>query len=946
MTGSTSRWRLVLRGLGLTLLFAVAAAAGFAVGAPAMVERAGLGAVRQLEGRLGVTVAARAVHWTWSGQVAVDGLEVRVADAPADEAPLFAAERAVIEAEVSVAERNVTLRSVTLDRAVLAVVRRADGRDNVSSVIAGLRALLAADEGGSRGGGGGGALRYLARHVPTVALTHTDVVLDVPWPSLPLGLSVPKIVALNDGAIAVAADAPDAPTELTVKAEFRETSLDPGFGLGAELAVALDGSPRVVGARFDRPVRFYLGQRVAGVKGARWTPEGFEVSELQLSIPLDPSKPQATIGAAATVARLEFSPQPREVLRRIDEDGAAAPAGEAPSVAAVLGALDEIVVERPAMVLKVGPGGRHSFEDLLPALAWGAGSASPEADAAELLVAAADAASRRLLGAGDAPRDGEERGPSVRERVSGASAALEAAVARIAPRLARALGAFPFKQLDITDGRVALASPLGPINLEQLVVRGRSEGGARVEVSVVAPEVTRRPAQLAARLGPGGQGLEIDLGVAGLPLAYLGDALPKPFVLDGDGGVLHDTTLHFEWPGPDKPWLVAGGVQLRDAAVALGALASEPLRQLDLGFDFELGVDPAEARLALGKGRLRVKELAIDLVTEVRDFRERPVVHLEARLAETPAQAVVEAFPPAMMSALEGLTVSGTLAWDLTVDLDTGNLGGLTIDSRPKLVGFSVAGMGRTADFSAPRAAFSYPVLREDGTPSTRMSGPMTGRWVALADISPDLVKAVTTTEDGGFFRHTGISTTAIQESIITNLKEGAFVRGASTITQQVVKNLFLGGKKTVARKLQELFIAWQLEQNLSKDEIMALYLNIIEFGPGVYGIADAADRWFGKTAAELSLLECIFLSSIIPNPRGYYGFLEAGHVSVRWRNYLRVLLNIMVERGKITQEEADAQAPYDPMFKGAAAAAGAAELDLPLPDALPPADENEPPPW
>jgi len=950
MAGPTSRWRLALRGAAYTLLFAAAAAGGFAVGVPAMVERAGLSAVRQLETRLGVAIDARAVTWTWSGHVAVDGLVVRAQDAPADEAPLFTAEHLLVDADVRLGERKVALRTVQIDQAVATAVRRPDGRDNVASVVAGLRALLGPrDPQAAAAEATGGALRYLAREVPTVSLARTQIVVDAPWPKLPLGLTVPKVVSLSDGAVTVTADAPTEPTVLTVKADFKETSLDPGFGLGADLTVGLDGVPRDVGLRFDRPVRFYLGERVAGVKGARWTPDGFEVSELQLSVPLDPDKPAATIGAAATVARLAFSPEPRELLRRIAEVGGelAVGPGGVPSVAAIIGALDEVVLERPAAVMRIGPGGHHSFEDLVPAMSWpaGRGAALVAADPAELLVAAGDAATRRLLGTPETPGDA----PTVRSRVVTATTRLEALADAVAPRVVRALAAFPLKQLDVTEGRIALSTPLGPMNLEQVVVRGRSEGGARVDVSLVAPEVTRKPAQLAARLGPGGQGLEVDVAIAGLPLAYLGDALPAPLSADGDG-VLYDSAVHIEWAGHGLPWLAAGHVQMRDIAISASALAAEPLRGLDLGLTFELGLDPSTEKLALGKGRVRVADVGVDLVAQVERYRERPQIHLEARLPETSVQAVVDAFPRAMIPQLEGLAVTGRLGWALTADLDTGNLDGLVIDSRPALVDFSVRSMGRAVNFEDLRGAFSYGVLREDGTPGSRMSGPLTGRWTALEEVSPYLAKAVTTTEDGSFYKHSGISTNAIKESIVTNLKEGGFVRGASTITQQVVKNLFLGGKKTLSRKLQELFIAWQLEQALSKDEIMALYLNIIEFGPGVYGVTEAADRWFGKRPGDLTLLECIFLSSIIPNPRSYYSFLEAGHVSVRWRNYLRVLLNIMVERGKITQEEADAQAPYDPVFTTAATlplGPGGVDVDLPLPDAPPPDDpEDAPPPW
>jgi monofunctional glycosyltransferase len=140
--------------------------------------------------------------------------------------------------------------------------------------------------------------------------------------------------------------------------------------------------------------------------------------------------------------------------------------------------------------------------------------------------------------------------------------------------------------------------------------------------------------------------------------------------------------------------------------------------------------------------------------------------------------------------------------------------------------------------------------------------------WVPLARVSRHLIFAVLASEDQSFFGHAGVDWKAIQESLEKDVDERRFVRGGSTITQQLAKNLFFGSRKTPIRKLRELVVAHWLEQDLSKPRILALYLNVIEWGDSVYGCEAAAQHWYGKPAAELSETEAAGLAAMIPNPR------------------------------------------------------------------------------
>lgn len=142
--------------------------------------------------------------------------------------------------------------------------------------------------------------------------------------------------------------------------------------------------------------------------------------------------------------------------------------------------------------------------------------------------------------------------------------------------------------------------------------------------------------------------------------------------------------------------------------------------------------------------------------------------------------------------------------------------------------------------------------------------------WVLFDDINPWLVQLITTTEDGSFFTHQGFSPLQVKAALEKNVSRQAFSRGASTISMQLVKNLFFDRTKTIARKFQEVIYTWLMESvmRIPKKRIMELYFNIIEFGPEIYGIEEASKYYFGKRSQALSLKESAFLMAIIPNPR------------------------------------------------------------------------------
>ena len=190
-----------------------------------------------------------------------------------------------------------------------------------------------------------------------------------------------------------------------------------------------------------------------------------------------------------------------------------------------------------------------------------------------------------------------------------------------------------------------------------------------------------------------------------------------------------------------------------------------------------------------------------------------------------------------------------------------------------------------------------WKVKTEDGAKTYRRTGPGTPGWVHH-EAPGWMPAAVVAAEDIRFHGHPGFDLLAIQEALQAAPKDDR-IRGGSTISQQLSKNLFLDGRRTLCRKLRELLLTLSLEQRMSKEAILTLYLNIVEFGPGIYGIGDAADAWFIKKPSGLTPRESAFLASILPAPRMWHERIsKTGTVPIRRVNEV---LSRMGRRGDLT---------------------------------------------
>ena len=189
--------------------------------------------------------------------------------------------------------------------------------------------------------------------------------------------------------------------------------------------------------------------------------------------------------------------------------------------------------------------------------------------------------------------------------------------------------------------------------------------------------------------------------------------------------------------------------------------------------------------------------------------------------------------------------------------------------------------------------------------------------WTPLDQISRDFLYAIVLSEDAAFFDHDGIDTDAILAATLQNLRKKKYESGASTITQQVVKNVFLSDSRSLIRKTKEVLVARELDAAYTKNQILELYLNLAEFGPKIFGVRDAASHYFKKTPLEVNAAEGAFLAILLPSPRKFhYSLYENQNMTPAKKKKMRRILSDMLSNEFISPKQYRQYLNYD-FFKG-----------------------------
>ena len=285
---------------------------------------------------------------------------------------------------------------------------------------------------------------------------------------------------------------------------------------------------------------------------------------------------------------------------------------------------------------------------------------------------------------------------------------------------------------------------------------------------------------------------------------------------------------------------------------------------------------------------------------------EDTVYKLKIKIPKTKAQDFITSLPDGLFSNFQGMEAEGTFAYDLDFEYNQNKPNAIIFDSNLQKEKLKVVKYG-AANLTKLNSEFIYRAIINNVAQRPILIGNANPNYTPMNAIAPYLKKCVLTTEDPSFFSHRGFINEAFKQSIVKNIKTKKFSRGASTISMQLIKNVFLTREKTLSRKLEEILLVYILENNriASKERMLEVYFNIIEWGPNVYGIGEASHYYFQKRPADLSLNECLFLARIIPSPRRFmYQFNDQGNLRDFAAKQVTFLTNLMIRRGLLPIED------------------------------------------
>ncbi|TDD99572.1 transglycosylase domain-containing protein [Flavobacterium cellulosilyticum] len=288
------------------------------------------------------------------------------------------------------------------------------------------------------------------------------------------------------------------------------------------------------------------------------------------------------------------------------------------------------------------------------------------------------------------------------------------------------------------------------------------------------------------------------------------------------------------------------------------------------------------------------------------ETEEDTIYKLKVAIPKMKAQDFISSLPDGLFTHFQGMEAEGDFEYKLDFNFNKNKPNQLVFDSKMKKNNLLITKYGE-ANLNKLNGEFVYRAIINNVLQRPVLIGSTNPNYTPIDQISLYLQKCVLTSEDPSFFSHRGFINEAFKQSIIKNIRTKKFSRGASTISMQLIKNVFLTREKTVSRKLEEILLVYILENNriASKERMLEVYFNIIEWGPNIYGIGEAAQFYFQKKPADLTLKECLYLATIVPKPKKFmWQFDKEGKLKPFAKQQQKFLSTIMLRRAVLTPED------------------------------------------
>jgi hypothetical protein len=285
---------------------------------------------------------------------------------------------------------------------------------------------------------------------------------------------------------------------------------------------------------------------------------------------------------------------------------------------------------------------------------------------------------------------------------------------------------------------------------------------------------------------------------------------------------------------------------------------------------------------------------------------EDTIYKLKVLIPKMKAQDFISSLPDGLFTHFTGMETEGNFDYKLNFKYNKNKPNALVFESKLNKENLKIVKYGE-ANLNKLNGEFVYRAIENNVLQRPILVGDSNPNFTPLKQISPYLQKCVLTSEDPSFFSHHGFINEAFKQSITKNIRTKKFSRGASTISMQLVKNVFLTREKTLSRKLEEILLVYLLENNriASKERMLEVYFNVIEWGPNVYGIGEASAFYFQKKPIDLNLKECLFLASIVPKPKKFmYQFDDEGKLKSFANKHEEFMSKLMLRRGLLTPED------------------------------------------